>query len=74
MKAYMSDIQRPDSQPDRETCGAPQAAIREARRILAETEPDEPQTFLVGIDRLSGRAKDPWTDALADALAAFVKE
>lgn len=51
------------------------AAVREARRILAETEPDEPQTALFGIERIAARncAPNEWTGALADALRAFVE-
>lgn len=70
MKAYMSDASRRfDALGD-----FGPAAEREARRILAETEPDGPQTALFGIERIAARncAPNEWTGALADALRAFV--
>ncbi len=78
-KAYMSDIQRADSQPDREYFGAPQAALREAWRIMAATEPETkysgifaPVSYYPPWSADSERGK--MHSALADALAAFVEE
>ena len=50
-------------------------AEREARRILAETEPDTCQTASFGIERVAARncAPNEWTGALAETLAAFVE-
>jgi hypothetical protein len=54
----------------------PEMAEREARAILAETEPDGPQTASFGIERVAARncAPNVWTGALAEALAAWIGE
>lgn len=60
---------------------APMEAEREARRILGETEPDEPGTASFCIERLQGAGRVdgagrvygfPGTYALAESLAAVL--
>ena len=74
-RAFMS-AGRDEALADGVAGGFAAAAVREARRILGETEPDGPQTACLGIERIAARncAPSAWTDALADALRAFMGE
>lgn len=75
MRAFMSTETKRPFRCFRDDLHA-EMAEREARRILAEVEPEGPQTASFGIERIAARncAPNVWTGALAEALAAFVGE
>ena len=74
MRAFMSDRTSgwfaPPKDADWPTV-AGHAAVTEARRILAETEPERNTAHLLLLDHRTGSVP-LFTNALAEALAAFV--